>query len=198
MEKARRTQKNQDLSRALGENVEENFEKLIRMFQNRLYSFSLRLTNNRADAEDIVQEGLVRAFRALKSYAPRRIEAIDLGPWLYRIVLNVFRTRGRKAPLRGFSLDDSHRALGQSAENLMEPGPDEGAEKAQIRDRLEQAIISLPDRYRIPVVLRYGEGAAYSKIKDILKQPEGTVKSNVHRGIQLLRENFLKMKRSKR
>ena len=80
----------------------------------------------------------------------------------------------------------------------MGPGPDEVAEKAQIRSRLEQAVISLPDRYRVPLVLRYVENVAYSKIKDILKQPEGTIKSNVHRGVQLLRENFSKMKRSEK
>ena len=198
MEKAQRAQKNQDLSRALGENVDVNFEKLIRAFQDRLFSFSLRLTNNRADAEEIVQEGFVRAFRALKSYSLQRIEMIDLGPWLYRIVLNVFRTRVRKAQPRFFSFDDSHPVFGRTEEAAMGPDPDEVAEKAQIRSRLEQAVISLPDRYRVPLVLRYVENVAYSKIKDILKQPEGTIKSNVHRGVQLLRENFSKMKRSEK
>ena len=198
MEKAQRAQKNQDLSRALGENVDVNYEKLIRAFQDRLFSFSLRLTNNRADAEEIVQEGFVRAFRALKSYSPQRIEMIDLGPWLYRIVLNVFRTRVRKAQPRFFSFDDSHPVFGRTEEAAMGPGPDEVAEKAQIRSRLEQAVISLPDRYRVPLVLRYVENVAYSKMTDILKQPEGTIKSNVHRGVQLLRENFSKIKRSEK
>jgi RNA polymerase sigma-70 factor (ECF subfamily) len=198
MEKTRRAKKNQDLSKALGENVEENFEKLIRAFQDRLYSFSLRLTNNRADAEEIVQEGFFRAFRALKSYPSHRIEIIDLGPWLYRIILNVFRTRVRKARSPVFPLDGSHLGAGGTEEAAAEPGPDEVVEKAQILDRLEQAVVSLPDRYRVPLVLRYVENVAYSKIKDILKQPEGTVKSNVHRGIQLLRENFSKMKRRER
>jgi RNA polymerase sigma-70 factor (ECF subfamily) len=195
MEKAQRAEKNQELSLALSGNVDGNFEKLIRAFQDRLYSFSLRLTNNRADAEEIVQEGFVRAFRALKAYPPQRVEGIDLKPWLYRIVLNVFRTRVRKALPRNFSFDDSNPTSGKAEEAAAGPNPEEAAERGEIRKQLEQAVTSLPERYRVPLVLRYGENIAYSKIKDILKQPEGTVKSNVHRGVQLLRENVSKMNR---
>jgi len=195
MEKAQRAEKNQELSLALSGNVDGNFEKLIRAFQDRLYSFSLRLTNNRADAEEIVQEGFVRAFRALKAYPPQRVEGIDLKPWLYRIVLNVFRTRVRKALPRNFSFDDSNPTSGKAEEAAAGPNPEEAAERGEIRKQLEQAVTSLPERYRAPLVLRYGENIAYSKIKDILKQPEGTVKSNVHRGVQLLRENVSKMNR---
>jgi len=195
MEKAQRAEKNQELSLALSGNVDGNFEKLIRAFQDRLYSFSLRLTNNRADAEEIVQEGFVRAFRALKAYPPQRVEGIDLKPWLYRIVLNVFRTRVRKALPRNFSFDDRNPTSGKAEEAAAGPNPEEAAERGEIRKQLEQAVASLLERYRVPLVLRYVENIAYSKIKDILKQPEGTVKSNVHRGVQLLRENVSKMNR---
>ena len=198
MEKAQRAQKNQDLSKALGESADENFEKLIRAFQNRLYSFSLRLTNHRADAEEIVQEGFVRAFRALKSYSPQRIEMIDLGPWLYRIVLNVFRTRARKTRLRFVSFENRNPELEMAERSSSETQAEEVIEQAEIRERLERAVASLPEQYRVPLVLRYVEDLAYAKIKDILKQPEGTLKSNVHRGVQLLREKFTKIKRSEK
>ena len=195
MEKVQRAGKNQELFRALSGNVDGNFEKLIRAFQDRLYSFSLRLTNNRADAEEIVQEGFVRAFRALKAYPPQRVERMDLKPWLYRIILNVFRTRVRKAQSRLFSFGDNNPTSGKAEKAAAGPNPEEAAERGEIRKQLEQAVASLPERYRVPLVLRYVENIAYSKIKDILKQPEGTVKSNVHRGVQLLRENFSKMNR---
>lgn len=97
MERTRRAEKDRELSRALGEDAAGNFERLIRGYQDRLYRFSLRLAGNRADAEEIVQEGFVRAYRALKTYPPGRVESLDLNPWLYRIVLNVFRNRVRKA-----------------------------------------------------------------------------------------------------
>ena len=198
MEKAQRAQKNQDLSKALGESADENFEKLIRAFQDRLYSFSLRLTNHRADAEEIVQEGFIRAFRALKSYSPQRIEMIDLGPWLYRIVLNVFRTRARKTRLRFVSFENRNPELDMAGRSSAETQAEEVIEQAEIRERLERAVASLPEQYRVPLVLRYVEDLAYAKIKDILKQPEGTLKSNVHRGVQLLREKFTKIKRSEK
>jgi RNA polymerase sigma-70 factor, ECF subfamily len=68
-------------------------------------------------------------------------------------------------------------------------------EEGEGRKQLEKAVGSLPERYRVPLVLRYIENIAYSRIKDILKQPEGTVKANVHRGVRLLKENFSKMNR---
>jgi RNA polymerase sigma-70 factor, ECF subfamily len=198
MEKSPRVEKNLDLSRALSGDVDGNFEKLIRAFQDRLYAFSLRLTNNRADAEEVVQEGLVRAYRALKAYPPQRVEAMDLKPWLYRIVLNVFRTRVRKSHPRLVPFDPSNPTLDKAEETPAGPHPEAVAERAEIRKHLEQAIASLPERYRVPLVLRYVENIAYSEIKDILKQPEGTVKSNVHRGVQLLRGRFSKMNRGER
>ena len=195
MNEARRAGKGQELSRALSENVDENFERLVRVFQDRLYSFSLRLANNRADAEEIVQDGFVRAYRALKAYPPQRIELMDLSPWLYRIVLNVFRTRFRKAQSRPFSPGGVNPAIAGAREIASGPNPLEMVEEAEGRKQLEKAVASLPERYRVPLVLRYIENIAYSGIKDILKQPEGTVKSNVHRGVQLLREHFSKMNR---
>ena len=191
MEKAQRAEGDQDLSRAMSEDVDGKFERLVRVFQDRLYSFCLRLTNNRADAEEIVQEGFVRAFRALKSYSPQRIESIDLKPWLYRIVLNVFRTRIRKTRPRTVSLENRSPNLSPAAE----PQAEEAMAQAETRKQLQQTVASLPERFRAPLVLRYVENLAYSEIKDILKQPEGTVKSNVHRGVQLLRENFSRMNR---
>ena len=195
MNKARRAGKEQELSRALSENVDGNFERLVRVFQDRLYSFSLRLAKNRADAEEIVQDGFVRAYRALKVYPPQRIESIDLNPWLYRIVLNVFRTRFRKAQSRLFSPGGVNPAFGRANEIAAGPTPQEMMEEAEGRKQLEKAVASLPERYRVPLVLRYIENIAYSGIRDILKQPEGTVKANVHRGVRLLKENFSKMNR---
>jgi RNA polymerase sigma-70 factor (ECF subfamily) len=195
MDRARRAGKDRELSRALSENVDGNFERLVRVFQDRLYSFSLRLANNRADAEEIVQDGFVRAYRALKAYPPQRIELMDLSPWLYRIVLNVFRTRFRKAQCRPFSPGGVTPATGGAGEIASGPNPQEMVEEAEGRKQLEKAVASLPERYRVPLVLRYIENIAYAGIKDILKQPEGTVKANVHRGVQLLRENFSKMNR---
>jgi RNA polymerase sigma factor (sigma-70 family) len=192
MEKTPRVEKHLDLSRALSGDVDGNFEKLVRAFQDRLYSFSLRLTNNRADAEEIVQEGFVRAYRALKAYPPQRVETMDLKPWLYRIVLNVFRTRIRKPHPRLVPFGHGDPSLGKAEEAPAGRNPEAEAEQAETRKELEQAIATLPERYRVPLLLRYAENVAYSKMKDILRQPEGTLKANVHRGVQLLKKKFQK------
>lgn len=191
MEKNRAAGRDRELSRALSENLEGNFERVIRVFQDRLYSFSLRLAANGADAEEIVQEGFVRAYRALKTYPPGRIEDLDLKPWLYRIVLNVFRTRARKGRPRLVSLEN--RNLDQSLPT--ETPPEEILRKGEVRTLLARALASLPERYRLPLSLRYVDNLAYAKIREILKQPEGTLKANVHRGIRLLRERLSEMTR---
>lgn len=198
MHKVRRGVKDQELSRALSENVEGNFERLIRVFQDRLYSFSLRLTNNRADAEEIVQEGFLRVYRALKSYPPQRIKLIDLKPWLYRIVLNVFRNRIRRAPPPFVSSGDANPASAQTEQTAAGPDPEEMAGRAEIRRQLEQQIARLPERYRVPLVLRYMENIGYLQMSDILKQPEGTLKANVHRGIQMLKDKFSALNRGEK
>jgi RNA polymerase sigma-70 factor (ECF subfamily) len=193
MKMTRRTEKERELPRTLSDNVDGNFEKLVRAFQDRLYSFSLRLTGNRADAEEIVQEGLVRAYRALKSYAPPRIEALDLNPWLYRIVLNVFRTRFRKESPRPVSSSGAGAVSGRGDEAAAGLDPEEAAEAGEVRRRLAEAVAALPERYRAPLVLRYTENRGYTEIAEILNRPEGTVKANVHRAVQMLKEKFSSM-----
>jgi RNA polymerase sigma-70 factor (ECF subfamily) len=195
MKRARRAGKDRELSRALSENVDGNFERLIREYQDRLYRFSLRLTGNRADAEEIVQEGFVRAYRALKTYPPGRIESMDLSPWVYRIVLNVFRNRVRKASPPFVPLHDADPGSLRAEPAMAGPNPEEMAGRAEIRKRLELAIARIPERYRTPLILRWMENVGYSRMTVILRQPEGTIKANVHRGLQMLKRNFSALNR---
>ena len=81
---------------ALAEDLDGQFELLVRTYQDRLYSFALRLSRSREDAEEIAQDAFVRAYRALKTYAPERIAALSLRAWLYQIALNVTRNRFRR------------------------------------------------------------------------------------------------------
>ena len=123
MNKARRAGKDQELSRALSENVDGNFERLIRVFQDRLYSFSLRLTNNRADAEEIVQEGFVRAYRALKAYPPQRVELIDLETLALPDCPECFSDSDPEGPLPAFFLRRRQSGLRPGRGNCSGTGP---------------------------------------------------------------------------
>src|SRR5260370_8178779 len=75
--------------------TERLFERMVHEHQDRVFAFSLALTGNRHDAEEVAQDTFLRAYRALVTYPPDRIRELKQKPWLHRIALNVVRKRGR-------------------------------------------------------------------------------------------------------
>jgi RNA polymerase sigma-70 factor (ECF subfamily) len=175
------------LAAALAADLDGAFEQLALCYQRRLYAFALRVCGSREDAEEIVQDALIRAYRALAGYPSERRRALAVRPWLFQITINVARNRARVRRPATASLD------GAEAATLREPADDEReqpearAETAERRRELARLLLALPMRYRPAVVLRHVEGLCYDEIAAILQQPVGTVKANVHRGVGLLR-----------
>lgn len=171
------------LTDALATDLDGSYERVVLAFQDRLYAFVLRMCGDARDAEEIVQDALVRAYRALVRYPPDRRRALALRAWLYRITLNLTRNRlrGRRRPM--VPLEDG------AGELPADPSARPAAmlERAEGSRRLARLVGALPDRYRAAVVLRHVEGLGYAEIAGVLGQPEGTVKANVHRGLALLR-----------
>jgi RNA polymerase sigma-70 factor (ECF subfamily) len=165
----------------LAEDVDGHFEPLVRAFQDRLYRFALGLAGNPQDAEEIAQDSFIRAYRALAQYPPDRIRTLALCPWLYQICLNVFRNRVRRHTLHLVELDDDLLSDGDRER------PEQVVEAAERRRELVSLLAALPARYRAAVILRHIEELGIPEIAAVLQQPEGTVKSNIHRGIRLLR-----------
>jgi RNA polymerase sigma-70 factor, ECF subfamily len=179
------------LSEHLSKHLDGNFEALLRQYQDRLYSFAVRLAGNTEDAEEVVQDAFVRAYRALQTYPPDRIQNLALRPWLYQITLNVFRNRVRGKQLAQVALGDgSDYEDGDEPAGPAQERPDAMAEAAELRSELTAGLASLPVRYRAPVVLRYVEGLSYAEMAQVLDQPIGTAKANVHRGIEQLRRRM--------
>src|SRR5713101_7711764 len=98
-------QSDADLLSLLAADLDRDFRQLVLSYQQRLYSFALRLTGSPHDAEDIEQEAFLRAYHALKSYPVLKVRALRLRPWLYAITLNIFRKR--KPEHLSISLDTS-------------------------------------------------------------------------------------------
>jgi RNA polymerase sigma-70 factor (ECF subfamily) len=175
------------LTAALAADLAGSFERVVLAFQDRLYAFALRYCASARDAEEVTQDALVRAYRALASYPTERRRALALRPWLYRITLNVARNRLRGRRLRLVSLDalDADRA---DAPVDGAPRAPERLESAERRRTLARLVAALPERYRAAVILRHVEGIGYVEIGAVLGQPVGTVKANVHRALALLRQ----------
>jgi RNA polymerase sigma-70 factor (ECF subfamily) len=179
------------LRSGLAEDLDGTFERLVRSYQDRLFSYALRVTGSREDAEEVAQDAFVRAYRALCGYPAERIRALALRAWLYRITLNLARNRLRGKKPRMVSLDGPSAGDGAAA---LEP-PDDPAgrpdalyESSQRRLDIQGLVARLPERYRAPLVLRYVEGLQLDEVSRVLGQPIGTTKSNVHRAINALRE----------
>jgi RNA polymerase sigma-70 factor (ECF subfamily) len=158
---------------------------VVLTYQNRLYSFALRMTGSPRDAEESTQDAFVRAYRALQGYDAQRRRELQLRPWLYRITLNVVRNRARRLAVGLVTLDG---VLENSLTADAGDEPHHLAERSETRQRLARAIADLPHRYAAAVTLRHVQGLSYAEAAEVLDQPVGTTKSDVHRGLRLLRE----------
>jgi RNA polymerase sigma-70 factor (ECF subfamily) len=181
------------LAQALAADLDLAFEALVRGYQHRLYAFALRLSGSPRDAEEVAQDAFVRAYRALVRYPTERIEALQVRAWLFQITINIVRNRARGRRIAEVPLlapGGSAAGVTDAAANVPADEadrPDVVAERHDDEAHLAAVVASLPERYRAAVVLRHVQGLGYGEIATILGQPAGTVKSNVHRGVALLR-----------
>ena len=161
------------------EGVERLFERMVHEHQDRIFAASLALTGNRHDAEEVAQDTFMRAYKALLTYPPERIRELKQKPWLHQIAINVVRNRVRGLKPRLIELNGSEpdHAPGTEAQAMRRIGLDE----------LAVNVAGLPGRYRDAVVLRYVQELTYEEVADALGQPVGTVNSNVHRGLKMMR-----------
>ena len=174
------------LAERLARDLDGSFEALVHAHVDRCYTIALRVLGNPHDAEEVAQDTLVRAYRALAGYEPDRIRDLRLRAWLATIVVNLCRNRGRRhAP--------PVTPLGPLVDAGAEPAADASFDPAVAavqtddRERLATLLATLPDRYRIPVVLRHVDDLSYAELSLVLGRPEGTLKAQVHRGLAMLR-----------
>jgi RNA polymerase sigma-70 factor (ECF subfamily) len=175
---------------AQGAPAVERFDKIVDEYQRRLYGFALRMTGNREDAEEIVQDAFVRAYRALGKMSPEQRAELRLQPWLYTITLNVTRNRLRSKRPANVALDalaDADALLRGSAVREGPPQPENIVEQRADMALVERALLQLPMHLRAAATLRFIEGRSHPEIAEILNQPIGTVKSHVHRAVRILR-----------
>lgn len=171
------------LAASLARDLDRAFERVVMLYEDRLFRFATRFAGNALDGQEIAQDAFVRAYRALKTYDTGRIRSLALGPWLYRITLNTARNRVRGKRLASAPLDAApERAIDRQEE------PDRRTLAHETARELAAHIAALPLRYRAAVVLRYIEDLPYADISAALEVPIGTLKANVHRGMAMLRE----------
>ncbi|MGI6492390.1 MAG: sigma-70 family RNA polymerase sigma factor [Pelotomaculum sp.] len=171
------------------------FEELVRLYQDRVYGLSYHLTGNRDDAQDLAQEAMIRAYKALGSF---RHEA-DFGTWLHRITLNVWLNIKRKNNPVIFSLDEAIKNDDGSSLQREVAAPDgdplEALEESEFRALVRTALNSLSVEHRAVLVLREIEGYSYEEVSHLLGCSLGTVKSRLSRAREVLRRGMKELGR---
>ena len=162
-------------------------------FMGPLYSAALRMTRNPADAEDLVQETYLRAYRGFGGFK----EGTNLKAWLYRILTNTFINQYRSAKRKPdqVDLDDVedlylYRRLGGREAAMAGRSPETEVLESMPETAVKEAVESLPEQFRMAVLLADVEGFAYKEIAEILDIPIGTVMSRLHRGRKLLQKRL--------
>jgi len=170
---------------------QSHFSDLAMEYMPALYSAALRMTRNPSDAEDLVQETYLKAYRSFAGFE----EGTNLKAWLYRILtntyINSYRAKKRRPEIADVEdVEDLylyHRLAGGQSAGLGRSAEDEALDRFTDTD-VKAAIESLPDSFRMAVLLADVEGFSYKEIADITDVPIGTVMSRIHRGRKALQK----------
>ena len=176
------------------------FAELAMEHMPSLYSAALRMTRNPADAEDLVQETYLKAYRAFGSFQA----GTNLKAWLYRILTNTFINtyRARKRRPEQTELDDVedlylYRRLGGLEAAAAGRSAEEEVLDHFTETDVKEALESLPEQFRMAVLLADVEGFSYKEIAEILDIPIGTVMSRLHRGRRALQKRLYEFGRQR-
>lgn len=177
-----------------------DFERDAMQYTRQLYSAAMRMTRNPSDAEDLVQETYLKAYRAYHTFEA----GTNLKAWLYRILTNTFINKYRKDSRRPSEVD-----LGTIEDLYLYSriGSEESADAARttedrvldglVETDIKEAVEELPETFRLPVLLADLEGFSYKEIADILDIPIGTVMSRLHRGRKAMQKRLWEFARQR-
>lgn len=164
------------------------FSELMTMHEKRMYAVALRMCANREDAQDCLQDAMLRVYRSIGGFKGQS----SFSTWVYRITMNTCLDELRRRKTRSASSLDTMLEGGWSPTDG-ENGPEKQAVASEQRRVLNSAIADLPEDMRSAIVLRDVQGFSYEEIAEMLEVNIGTIKSRISRGReklrQILREN---------
>lgn len=180
----------EDLMARVAEDDERAFAELVRRFQGRVINLVSRVLNDRECADDLAQEVFVRVFVHRRNY--RR--GSKFSTWLFTIAANLAKNEIRRRVRRRnwFSLDALQEMLKDSAIQLADPTESRESvlEREQLQAAVGLAIATVPEKYRLALVLRDIEGLPYEEIALVLNIPGGTVRSRINRARSMLKRKL--------
>ncbi|MBR5430556.1 MAG: sigma-70 family RNA polymerase sigma factor [Firmicutes bacterium] len=159
----------------------ESFQILVERYQKQVFSLAYRLCGDYDEAQDLAQESFIRIYQEL----PRFDVSRRFFPWLYRVAHNVCVNQLQRRPRDLSSLDDSFDLSDEA-----DPGdrPEQAYARVEQAATVQEAIASLPETYRLPLVLKYLRNMSYQEIADQMELPVSTIETRLFRGRNLLRK----------
>ncbi|CAH0347765.1 RNA polymerase sigma factor SigW [Bacillus sp. CECT 9360] len=168
---------------------QDAFGEIVELYKDKVFQICFRMLGNRHEAEDMAQEAFVRAYVNIQSFNIN----MKFSTWLYRIATNLCIDRIRKkkpdfyldAQVAGADGLDMYSQI--AADTAL---PEEEVESLELQETIQAEILKLPEKYRLPIVLKYIEELSLKEISEILDLPVGTVKTRIHRGREALRNQL--------
>jgi len=179
-----------EMERDRDKGTRERYEAMVEEYLDPLYRTALRLTGHRSDAEDLVQETFLRAWRSFNRFQ----EGTNARAWLFKILMNTYIDRYRRSQREPEVTE--HEDIGEfylysrawESKELGEAGNPEAFIERVMDEDVREALAQLPAPFRMAVILADVEGFSYKEISEILDIPLGTVMSRLHRGRRQLRQ----------
>jgi len=169
------------------------FEELVRVFSKPMYNLAYRMTGNAADAGDLTQEIFVKLFKTIKSFGRRS----RFSTWFYRLAANTccsgLRRIRRVASAEVVRLDDN-RSTECRPREMPDPGdlPNRMLERKELSRRIQDTMATLPEDFRIVIVLRDLQGLTYEEVAESVGCSIGTVKSRLARARMRVKERLIR------
>ena len=172
---------------------QDSFTRLMKKYHDPVFSLVFKIIHDKEEIEDLVQETFIKAFGSLKSFN----ENYSFSTWIFKIASNNCIDYMRKKKLKTLSIDMTvEQEEGESSFELPDPTyeTDKNLIEEQRRKIIQDAINSLPEKYRVVIQMRHQEEKNYDEISEILCMPIGTVKAHIFRAREMLNK-YLKDKR---
>jgi RNA polymerase sigma-70 factor, ECF subfamily len=180
----------EDLMARVAADDEKAFTELVRRFQGRVTNLVSRVLNDRECADDLAQEVFLRVYVHRRNYR----HGSKFSTWLFTIAANLAKNEIRRRVRRRnwFSLDALTEMLKDSAIQLADPteGSEAALEREQLQAAIARSIATIPEKYRLALVLRDIEGLPYEEIAQVLGVPGGTVRSRINRARSMLKRKL--------
>jgi len=165
------------------------FEILVKRYQERLINYIYRMINHRETAMELCQDVFLKVFKSLKQYDPE----FKFTTWVHRIASNATIDWIRKKRVLTYSMESSVDEDAPSLEQQLKSNaltPHEQLEMSQLKDRIMDAIDSLPLIYKELIILRHMNHLSYEEIAQAVELPLGTVKNRIFRGREMLKSSL--------